>query len=365
MDLKKADNTFSKINNRHVDSEFSLTDDRAVVTAKSDGKLDLWINLSPIVEYEIRSLEDLLHQELSKGNPFVSKEAIRLLKSGGKRIRPLFTILFSMLGDSYNSRQAIFTAAAIETMHMATLIHDDTIDNAKKRRGIDTTFEKHGIHTAVYTGDWMFVKSLQLLSNTNDDTPIKSELLNLLAKSLESVCDGELDQYYGRGVIPGISTYYKRIKGKTAAMFTAACISGAKIANLSEEQVKIAKSFGENFGIGFQILDDLIDVESTIEIAGKPVKNDLNEGIITLPVIMACKKSKEYRHKVKAYLENPSSISLCEIRDAAILSEGINMAKKECRKYVDLCYSDLDLLPDRMAQGEIRNILDKVFVTIL
>lgn len=321
-------------------------------------------NLSPMIEKELHELEILLSEELSKGNHFVSKEAIRLLKSGGKRLRPLFTILFSMFGSSYNSKQVLYTAAAIETMHMATLIHDDTIDNATRRRGIDTTFAKHGIHTAVYTGDWMFVKSLQLLSKTNDDTPIKSDFLHMLAQSLESVCDGELDQYYGRGAIPSISTYYSRIKGKTASMFIASCVAGARLAELSDKQVSAAKDFGENFGIAFQIVDDLIDIESTLEIAGKPVKNDLNEGIITLPVLLACKKSKEFRARIQAFLKDPTSLSLTQIRDDVALLEGIKLARKECVKYIDLCYSSLYILPQCEASAEITRLMNKVFYSI-
>ncbi len=322
-------------------------------------------DLSPKVEKELNALENLLWEELSKGNPYVSKEAIRLLKSGGKRLRPLFTILFAMLGSSYHSKQTLLTAAAIETMHMATLIHDDTIDNAMQRRGIDTTFAKHGIHTAVYTGDWMLVKSLQLLSRTNDETSVQSDLLHMLAQSMEGVCDGELSQYYGRGAIPSISTYYSRIKGKTASMFIASCVAGAKIAELPDPQVTAAKDFGENFGMAFQIIDDLIDVESTLEIAGKPVKNDLNEGIITLPVLLACKESKDFRAIVRSFLHHPTRAALAQIRDESVLQEGATLAKKECQRYVKRCFSDLSLLPQGEASDEIARITKKVFASVL
>lgn len=322
-------------------------------------------DLSSGIEKELLSLESLLNEHLSKGNPHITKEALRLLKSGGKRLRPLFTIAFSMFNPSSDSKQVLHAAAAIETMHMATLIHDDTIDNAVKRRGIDTTFAKHGIHTAVYTGDWMFVKSLQLLSSIRDQTVIQSELLQMLARSIESVCDGELDQYYGRGSIPRITTYYTRIKGKTAAMFVASCVAGAKIAGLSDSQIRIAQEFGESFGIAFQILDDLLDVESTLEVTGKTVKNDLNEGIITLPILIACKLSREYRGLVHLFLKSPSRAGLSAIREEAILTKGISGAKKECRKYISRCMSDLDQLPQGTAVDELRVIVRRVFSSVL
>jgi heptaprenyl diphosphate synthase len=321
--------------------------------------------LSPLARDELISLEDLLKKELSKGNPFIVKEVLRLLNSGGKRIRPLLTILFSMLGESYDSRQALAGAAALETMHMATLVHDDTIDNSVKRRGIDTTFKKHGTHTAIYTGDWLLVKSLQILSSSNDETAIKSELLNMLSQAMESVCSGEIDQYYARGTIPGTEKYFSRIKGKTAALFVAASVFGATISKLSEAHIKAAAGFGENFGIAFQILDDIIDIESSYKVTGKPAKNDLHEGIITLPVILACKKSGEYKSKVANYLNDPDSMMLMEIRDAAISLGGVEMAYKICRKHVKASLDFLNKLPDANVKAEIGNVVSSVFKSVL
>jgi heptaprenyl diphosphate synthase len=321
--------------------------------------------LSTVARDELISLEKLLKKELSKGNPFIVKEVLRLLNSGGKRIRPLLTILFSMYGDNYDSRQALFGAAALETMHMATLVHDDTIDNSVKRRGIDTTFKKHGTHTAIYTGDWLLVKSLQILSSSNDETAIKSELLNMLSQAMESVCSGEIDQYYARGTIPGTEKYFSRIKGKTAALFVAASVFGATISKLSEDQIKAAAGFGENFGIAFQILDDIIDIESSYKETGKPSRNDLYEGIITLPVILACKKSNEYKAKVANYLNNPDSVILMDIRNAAISLGGVESAYKSCRKHVNACLDFLDKLPDAEVKVDINNVVSNVFKSVI
>jgi heptaprenyl diphosphate synthase len=319
------------------------------------------LNISARASSEIRELERILEQELSKGSPFITKEALRVLRSGGKRLRPLLTILFAMTGPRYESERARYAAASIETMHMATLVHDDTIDNADQRRGIDTTFKKHGIHTAVYTGDWMLLKSLQMLSRGGEADTVSTELLNMLSEGLEYVCSGEIDQYFGRGKIPTTKTYFKRITGKTAALFGASCSAGAKIADLSDHEVRIAAEFGENFGIAFQIRDDILDMMSTDIKAGKPVENDLREGIVTLPVLLACNRSTSFRESVKSYLLDPDHSSASNIIRQAIAHGGLRLAGEQCTIYIDRCMESLESFPPGPAIQDLRNVVTTVF----
>ena len=319
------------------------------------------LTISAPVLSEIRELERILEQELSKGSPFITKEALRVLRSGGKRLRPLLTILFAMTGSEYDAGRARYAAASIETMHMATLVHDDTIDNAEQRRGIDTTFKKHGIHTAVYTGDWMLLKSLRMLSRGDTSDSVSTELLGMLAEGLEYVCSGEIDQYFGRGRIPTLKTYFKRITGKTAALFGAACSAGAKIAGLSDAQVRTAAEFGENFGIAFQIRDDILDMMSTDIKAGKPVENDLREGIVTLPVLLACNRSKAFRETVKSYLSDPDHSSASTIIRQAVVHGGLQLAEAQCAIYISRCREALDDFPSGPATDDLRILVDTVF----
>ena len=323
------------------------------------------ITLSDSTVAELDKLEKLLEKELSGGNTFISEEALRILRSGGKRLRPLITILFAGSCGSYNSDFTLKAAAAIETMHMATLVHDDTIDNAEQRRGIDTTFKKHGIHTAVYTGDWMLLKSLKILSSGDNDTDdLKlTDLLNMLSDGLEMVCDGEIDQYYGRGIIPGKKDYYRRIKGKTAAMFGAAAVIGARVSGIKGSLLDLCYDFGLNFGTAFQIRDDIIDMGNTGIVAGKPVENDLREGIITLPMLLVCEKSRTFRAKVEQFLMSPADQSATEIIHEAIDKGGIQMADKECSSYISRCFSILEKLACRGAVvDEIRELVSSVFI---
>lgn len=317
--------------------------------------------LSEKTRKELEKTEKLLETEMSKGKSFISKESLRLLKGGGKRIRPLMTVMFSMLGKEYNSKSSVYAAATLETIHMATLVHDDTIDNSTNRRGVETTFKKHGIHTAVYTGDWMFVKALQFLSKASSDSHVNVKLLEMLSEAMEAVCQGEIDQYYSRGTIPDTSQYFLRIKAKTASLFHAACIFGAQNSSLSDLSVKKAGDFGNNFGIAFQIQDDILDLNSSVKESGKQVNNDLKEGIITLPVLLACKKSKSYKEKVQSFLNNPDSDLLADIREETISLGGIESASEEARKYLKKCEKYLDSLHEPPVLPDIRALLANTF----
>lgn len=318
--------------------------------------------LSEVTKSELNKVEIFILKEISKGNSHISSEALRLLKGGGKRIRPLLAILFSMLGLQYNPDNSMFAAAALETLHMATLVHDDTIDNAEQRRGIQTTFKKHGIHTAVYTGDWMFVKSLQMLSKAQGDSFVNSNMLQILAQAMESICNGEINQYYGRGSIPSKSEYFSRIKDKTAALFAASCVFGAKNSNLTDQECKLARDFGYSFGIAFQIQDDILDMKVSSKTSGKPVANDINEGIITLPILLACENSAQFKETVTNFLEEPETSDIYSIYREADKSGGTKMAIEEAHKYLSRCRNILKKLPDRPAKNEIILLLENIFV---
>jgi len=318
--------------------------------------------LSKKTKNELEKVEKFLFKEMSKGNSHISSEAIRLLKGGGKRIRPLLTILFSMFSDNYNSHNSILAAAALETLHMATLVHDDTIDNSDQRRGIETTFKKHGIHTAVYTGDWMFVKSLQMLSMAESDSNVDSKILPILADAMESICSGEINQYYGRGRIPERQEYFSRIKDKTAALFAAACVFGAKNAGLSDSECKLALDFGYSFGIAFQIQDDILDIKSSSKAAGKPVTNDIKEGIITLPILLACEKSEEFKDTVSGFLKNPSNTDIKLIYEEAKNLGGTSLSVAQAMKHIEKCRKIIEKLPDKPACEEILLLLKNIFV---
>lgn len=256
----------------------------------------------PDLAADLDAVDRLLRRELGAGGRFLQEEALRLLSAGGKRLRPVLVLGSARLGD-FDQGAARALAAAVEALHMATLVHDDIIDSADKRRGQDTSVHLHGVNLAVYTGDWLLVKSLQLLSGAGSATEIRSAVLHRLAEALEEVFTGEVDQYQGRGAIPTLDAYMDRIRGKTAALFAGACAAGAKSAGLEDGRVETAGRFGEAFGMAFQIRDDLMDLLESGDAIGKPASHDLEKGNVTLPILMAAEADEGFRTDLSDYLD--------------------------------------------------------------
>lgn len=292
----------------------------------------------PVIKEELAAFEDYLKSKLSSRNDFLKKASESVVLSGGKRLRPAFTIIAALHGDY--SRERVFPAAAsIEILHAATLIHDDIIDNAKTRRGQPTLSEKHSINLAVYTGDYLFSKSLRLLVETG----LKPERLDIVTRAIALLCEGEIEQYLGKYSIASVGNYLKRILGKTGILFSASLVLGAKTANLSDDTTRWLGRFGASFGAAFQIRDDLLDILSDDKTEGKPVLNDLKEGIATLPIIMAVQNNQELRHEINQIFDGKGDMKL--LLHNVIQSGGVRDAQKLKEKYIRKCLGYIEKIP--------------------
>jgi len=198
---------------------------------------------------------------------------------GGKVVRSALTLLSGKFYN-YNLEQLIPMAAAIELLHTATLVHDDTVDNAHFRRGKPTLNNLLGNHNAVLLGDYIFAASAQMTAETENIRVIK-----LFAQTLMDICSGELDESLNP-FDQSRARYYHRIDKKTACLFTSAAESGSILSQAPEEAVQSLREYGYNIGMGFQIVDDILDFTGQGETMGKPVSNDLSQGVFTLPTIL-------------------------------------------------------------------------------
>jgi heptaprenyl diphosphate synthase len=297
----------------------------------------LW-NKFPVINEELAAFESYLETVMASRNKFLMNASKDAVLSGGKRLRPAFTIIAALHGD-YDRKRVFPAAASVEVLHAATLIHDDIIDNAKTRRGKITLAEKHNTNLAVYTGDYLLTKSLRLLLKTG----LKPEKLDVLARAISLLCEGEVEQYISKYSVSSVYNYIKRILGKTGVLFSASLVLGAKTANLSDDISRQFGRFGLSFGAAFQIRDDLLDILSDQSKEGKPVLNDLKEGIATLPVIMAVKNNPDFINQVNVFFEGNGDIN--SILNSIRTSGGVQDTMKLKNRYKEKCMHYIEKIP--------------------
>ncbi|MCL1844830.1 MAG: polyprenyl synthetase family protein [Defluviitaleaceae bacterium] len=253
-----------------------------------------------------------------------------IAKAKGKGVRTSLLLLSAMQKNGLISPNAPVAAASVEILHMATLIHDDVIDNSPIRRGVQTVHEKFGTKEAVISGDYLLCMSMNLvfdlLENNNERY---ANLTRVLTKAISRICIGEYEQMLQNGNLDiDVPKYLKIIHGKTAALFYAAAHFGAIFSDCCDEDIKRVSAFGRYLGVIFQIMDDCKDYQLTQDEAKKPVKSDASAGVITLPLIFAMQKNIELKNlanevmlnKVDGLLLAREVIEIGGVRDAKSLA---------------------------------------------
>lgn len=267
-----------------------------------------------------------VERTLSK-SPLIIREYTRhLMASQGKFIRAASVITCAEDKEGKVSRNAIHMAAAIEILHLATLVHDDIIDNADLRRGDITLQKKYGKRTAVICGDYLLSTALRMAAQITN----KKEYMELeFPDYVGSVCLGELNQHVNNGNLNlSVYHYLKIISGKTAALFEASFFTGAVFSGSSEAEAKLYKRIGYIVGMIFQLTDDCMDFENTVETANKPVQSDYEQGVITLPLIHALSQLSEFKEKAEK-----NDVTRDEINAAVVKTGGISFTRILVQKY--------------------------------
>ena len=247
--------------------------------------------LTTLCHEDLESTNTLIIEKLDSNVPLIKEIASYLILSGGKRLRPLLTACtFHLINRKKdNSKNYIGLAAAVEFIHAATLLHDDVIDDSKKRRGSLSANEVWGNKTSVLVGDFLFSRAFQLMTKYGN-----LEILKILSDTSVVISEGEvLELINDKDLTINEDIYFKVINGKTASLFSAACQVGGISANGSLKEIEAIKSFGTNFGMAFQLIDDAIDYSSSDEKLGKNIGDDFKEGKITLPIILAYLRSND------------------------------------------------------------------------
>lgn len=251
-----------------------------------------------LAQTELAAVEQELASIIRSRVDLVTDIGSHLLRAGGKRLRPALYILCAKCGRQ-DPAGLVPVAAAIELIHMATLVHDDVIDNAATRRGLATANARWGNHVTVLAGDYLFAKAFSLISAHGGGGALK-----ILTETICAICEGEISQ--ARDLFnprQSMEDYLDRIGNKTAGFIAASCELGALTAGLPPADAEALRQYGYAIGMAFQITDDLLDVTASSEQIGKPAGNDLRQGVLTLPVIYALQHShraEELRRIIEA-----------------------------------------------------------------
>jgi octaprenyl-diphosphate synthase len=218
---------------------------------------------------------------LGRDGAVLAPAASRVAVTGGKRLRPLLTIVAAELGDRFDDR-VVAAAAAVELVQVGSLVHDDILDRAATRRGRPTINAVEGIDHAVLAGDFILARAGELAAS------VSREAAALVAETLGDLCEGqalEMRDSFDRD--RSVEAHLRSIRGKTAALFACACGVGALAADLSERNASALTDYGDAFGMGFQVLDDVLDLIGDADRLGKPTGIDIASGVYTLPVLAA------------------------------------------------------------------------------
>ncbi|OGO80028.1 MAG: hypothetical protein A2Y21_11460 [Clostridiales bacterium GWC2_40_7] len=303
---------------------------------------------------EIETIECELHNALSDSQGAIRQMCSHMAGSGGKRIRPLL-VLYCGLVFSKPSGNLKKAAVAAELIHMATLAHDDIIDDSQIRRGKPTLNTVWGNHSSVLCGDYLFAKAFGILS---ENKLYKS--LALMVEAIDNMCNGEIQQAENRfNINMNLEIYYEQITRKTAKFLECCCKSGASVGNADELQTAAIGKYGLNLGLAFQIIDDILDYRGSEDIMGKPKGEDLRQGIITLPLILL-QSSEKYGTVANDIIYKKL---ICE-RDYAILGDllfntgSIEQSHKIALSHIDKALLCLKALPDSPYRDALSNLAE-------
>lgn len=309
------------------------------------------------LKQDLREVERELEKSIQTDHRDLNRSAAHLLEAGGKRMRPVFVLLSGKFGR-YDVDKLKQVAVPLELIHMATLVHDDVIDDASTRRGRPTVKAKWDNRVAMYTGDYILGRSLAIVSRISDP-----KIHRVLSPAMYQMCRGEIEQIRDFfETDPSLIRYLHRIKRKTALLMSVSCELGALVCGAAPADVRRLRLYGYFVGMAFQITDDILDLTGDERTLGKPAGSDLRQGNITLPVIYILKKGpEEDREQILQYLRSRGDEkALPYILQRVRQSDGITYAEGLARRYLDKALRVLEGLPAGDTRESLRLIAEFV-----
>ncbi len=306
----------------------------------------------------MESLEQELIQQLKSRVPVAFEIGAHIMNSGGKRIRPQLAIIAARMGG-YAGTDAVTLSGAIECIHTATLLHDDVVDRAETRRGRPSANSLWSNEMCVLGGDFILAKAFRALTSLGN-----LRILDIVSRTTEKLSEGELFQMMNIGNIEMAEEDYIRIiTDKTAVLMEAACRGGAILGGLDAEREEALADFGFNLGIAFQMTDDVIDYRSDVETMGKEPGKDLEEGKLTLPLIIALRKADEVEKKRITTMIKEKRLTTGDLEWMKGFLEkrgGIEETLKKSRYYINKAIGRLDIFPLSEEKTALMKLAEKI-----
>ncbi|RYH01988.1 polyprenyl synthetase family protein [Salipiger sp. IMCC34102] len=314
--------------------------------------------LAQALSGDLEAVNDMIAARMaSEHAPRIPEVTAHLVGAGGKRVRPMLTLAAARL-CGYDGPYHVHLAATVEFIHTATLLHDDVVDESDKRRGRPTANLLWDNSSSVLVGDYLFARSFQLMTETHN-----IDVLRILSNAAATIAEGEVLQLTAaRNIATTEETYFKVIRGKTAALFSAATEVGGVIAGAPEQVTRALYDYGDALGIAFQIVDDLLDWEGGAGI-GKSVGDDFREGKLTLPVIRAIAAGDTndrvfWTRTLEKRVQEDGDLPLAQ--EILARHGSLDSTRKTALDWAARAKSALDPLPDQPLRDMLRDLADYV-----
>ena len=312
--------------------------------------------LEKSVRAGVDDVEAALRAAVRSEDEFVGIVAVHLIAAGGKRFRPLLAVLAAHFGDP-SGAGVLPAAVVVELTHLATLYHDDVMDEAAVRRGAASANARYGNTVAILTGDFLFSRASNLLAGLGPDA------VRIQARTFERLVVGQIQETMGPGDGDDpIEHYLSVLAGKTGSLIATAAQFGAMFAGADATTTDVLRRLGEEIGVAFQLSDDILDIASESVTSGKTPGTDLREGVATLPVLyaLASDDESEPAKRLRALVGGPIEAD-DDVAEALTLlrdSEGMNQARATLAAYADRARALLVDLPDVPARAALAALID-------
>jgi heptaprenyl diphosphate synthase len=291
----------------------------------------------------LERVEELLHREVTSGYQFVTETSLHLIDAGGKRFRPLFTLLGAQMGPRPDANEVITAAAVVELIHLATLYHDDVMDSATMRRGAQSANSRWDNTVAILTGDFLFAHASRLVADLGPDA------VRIIAETFAELVTGQMRETRGpRPDDDPVEHYLAVIAEKTGSLIATSGRYGGMFSGCTDEQVASLHRFGAAIGTAFQISDDIIDITSPSDSSGKTPGTDLREGVLTLPMLYALQGGGPDADRLRVLLSRPITDD-AEVDEALALlrsGPGVARAREVLAEHASAARDELTQLPD-------------------